>query len=178
MRKTGFRMMLGCCLMFGAAMIAGAQGRKAGLWEMTSQMTWQQSPMPAGMQMPAGMPNPFNMPAHTSKICLTQQMIDKYGAPVPQAQNPRGKQQCTTTNVKLLLNGMTADMDCTGAMTGHGTMQSTYLGDTAKGKLHFTGTMQMGPGAGAPVEWTVDSTSTFLGPDCGDVKPLPMPDSK
>jgi hypothetical protein len=34
--------------------------------------------------------------------------------------------------------------------------------------------MQMGQNA-TPVEWTVNSTSTYKGPDCGSVAPMPMP---
>jgi hypothetical protein len=30
----------------------------------------------------------------------------------------------------------------------------------------------------SPVEYTVESTSTYKGADCGSVKPLPMPASK
>ncbi|MGB8259695.1 MAG: DUF3617 family protein [Terracidiphilus sp.] len=180
MRKTGLWMTVGC-LAAMAALVWAQAVRKAGLWEVTSQMTWQQSPLPPGMQMPAGMPNPFNQPPRTNQVCLTQAMIDRYGAPVPQAQNPRGQNDCKMSNVVLTANSMTAEMTCTGSMNGHGTMQSTWQGDTAKGKLHFTGTMQGGgPGGGGgprPVEWTVESTSTYKGPDCGSVRPAPMPDS-
>ena len=31
--------------------------------------------------------------------------------------------------------------------------------------------MQMGPES-KPVEWTVESTSVYKGPDCGNVKPI------
>jgi hypothetical protein len=49
--------------------------------------------------------------------------------------------------------------------------------DHAKGKVHFTGTMQMGPNS-RPIEWTSESTSVYKGPDCGSVQPLPMPADK
>ena len=35
--------------------------------------------MPDGMTMPGGGP-------HTTQVCLTQAMIDKYGAPMPQSR--------------------------------------------------------------------------------------------
>jgi hypothetical protein len=37
--------------------------------------------------------------------------------------------------------------------------------------------MQMGQNS-RPIEWTSESTSVYKGPDCGSVKPLPMPAGK
>jgi hypothetical protein len=72
-------------------------------------------------------------------------------------------------------NSMTADLVCSGRMNGKGEIFSSWPdGNTAKGKVHFAGSMQMGQNA-TPVEWTVNSTSTYKGPDCGSVKPMPMP---
>jgi hypothetical protein len=63
-------------------------------------------------------------------------------------------------------------------MSGTGNMESHWTADGhATGKLHFTGTMQMGSRS-TPVEWTTNSTSVYKGPDCGNVKPLAMPDGK
>jgi hypothetical protein len=60
-------------------------------------------------------------------------------------------------------------------MNGKGEISSSWPdGNHATGKVHFAGAMQMGQNA-TPVEWTVNSTSTFKGPDCGSVKPLPLP---
>jgi hypothetical protein len=47
--------------------------------------------------------------------------------------------------------------------------------DHAKGEVHFVGSIQAGPKA-MPIEWTTQSSSVFKSADCGDVKPLPMPD--
>jgi hypothetical protein len=139
---------------------------------MTSTMTWQQSPMPAGMTMPPGANSPFGGGAHTAQVCLTQTMIDKYGAPMPQSRNG----QCQISNVALKANSMTADWICTGMMAGKGTLESNWSDpDHAIGKVHFIGTMQMGPNP-TPVEYTIVSTSVYKGPDCGSVKPAPMPD--
>ena len=52
MRKTQVWIAMGCCLFFMALLASAQASRKPGLWEMTSTMTWQQSPMPAGMTMP------------------------------------------------------------------------------------------------------------------------------
>jgi len=162
MHKTRVLIIMGCCL-FAMTITASAQAvRKPGLWEMTTNMTWQQSPMPNGMTMPGGGP-------HTMQVCLTQAMIDKYGAPVSQTQR-----DCKIVNVVMHTSSMTADLVCSGRMNGKGEMQSSWSGNTAIGKMHFAGTMQMGPNS-TPVEWTTNTTSTYKGPDCGSVKPLPMP---
>jgi hypothetical protein len=157
------------------AMLAWAQdGRKPGLWEITTTMTWQQSPFPAGMQLPPQAAAAFGGAPHTMQYCLTQQMIDKFGAPMPQ-QSPR--QNCQVANVQKSATGMTADWVCTGAMSGKGSIESHWSDNgTATGKVHFVGTMQMGAN-GTPVEWTATSNSVFKGADCGSVQPPPMPAS-
>jgi hypothetical protein len=163
MSKTRIWITLGCCL-FAVAIIALAQSvRKPGLWEMTTNMTWQQSPMPNGMSMPGGGPQ-------TTQVCLTQAWIDKYGAPVP-----KNSADCTIMNVVLKSSSMTADMVCTGKMNGKASIESSWTGgNIARGKVHFIGAMPMGPNS-KTIEWTVDSTSVYKGPDCGSVKPLPIP---
>jgi hypothetical protein len=155
---------VGACVL-AVGLFAWAQGRKAGLWQVTSNMSWQQSPFPAGMpMMGAHGPGGGN---HTTKICVTQEQIDKYGA-VP----PRTQRDCQITNIVKRPNGMTAEMVCTGSMSGKGTIVSTWVSDTqATNKLHFVGTMAMGADS-KPVEWTVESSSTFEGADCGKVKPF------
>ena len=68
MRKIAIWITMGCCFLV-VTLAAGAQAnRKPGLWEMTSTMTWQQSPMPAGMTMPAGTNSPFGGGAHTMQM--------------------------------------------------------------------------------------------------------------
>jgi hypothetical protein len=163
MRKTQVWIVVGFCF-FALALFAWAQAnRKPGLWEMTSSMTWQKSPMPAGMSMPGGGP-------HTMQVCLTQAMIDKYGAPTPQSRNG----DCQVSNVVLKATGMTADWVCSGRMAGKGTVESSWTDpDHAAGKVHFAGAMQMGPNS-VPVEYTMEYTSVFKGPDCGSVQPAPM----
>ena len=72
--------------------------------------------------------------------------------------------------------GMTADWVCTGRMAGKGTVESSWADpDHAKGKVHFVGSMQMGPNS-KPIEYTIETSSVYKGPDCGSVKPLPIPD--
>jgi Protein of unknown function (DUF3617) len=156
MHKTRVLITMGCCL-FAMTLFAGAQAiRKPGLWEMTTNMTWQQSSMPPGM-------------TNTKLVCLTQEMINKYGAPMPQSPN------CQISNVVLKATSMTADWVCSGRMAGKGTLESSWADPNhAIGKVHFVATMQMGQNS-RTVEYTINSSSVFKSPDCGSVAPLPMP---
>lgn len=160
-------------LIFGATAVslmllpaAWAQSRKPGLYETTSKMTWDKSPFPAGMPQAA-----MAGTEHTSQACVTQEQIDKFGTAPPQMRG----QECHLSNVNKTDHGMTAEMECTGHMAGKGDLTVTWTdADHSTSKLHFAGTMQMGPNP-TPFEWTINSTSTYKGPDCGSVKPLPMP---
>jgi hypothetical protein len=155
------------------AVFAWAQdARKPGLWEITTATTWQHSPFPAGMQLPPQAAAAFGGAPQTIQYCLTQQMIDRFGAPMPQ-QNSR--QSCQISNVQKSATAMSVDWVCTGAMNGKGSIKSHWSENgTATGKVHFVGTMQMGQNP-TPIEWTSQSTSVFKGSDCGSVKPPPMP---
>ena len=171
MRKIRVGIFL-CSSILVASTFVQAQGRKAGLWEVTSNLTLQQSPFPPGMQMPAN--SPLAAGPHTTQICLTQAMIDKYGAPLPQSQAG----DCSYANVNKTDHGMTADLTCTGRMTGKGTVETSWSdAEHAKSTAHFTGTVMSRNGA-VPLEWTRESTSVFKNADCGDVKPAQMPADK
>jgi hypothetical protein len=178
MRRALFT--LACCsILF--TIVASAQTRKAGLWEVTSTMSFQQSPMPTpppqanGRQMPQGFGggSPFGGGSHTIQICVTQAQIDKYNA-IFTANSPQ-QRDCQFSNIQKTANGMTADMVCSGRTNGSGTIQASFIdSDHATSKIHFTGTVQLGPNPSntKPIEWTNDSTSVFKGPDCGNVKPI------
>jgi len=171
MRSTRFGFMLGCWLIVGTA-ISGAQTkkpeiatRKAGLWEMTTTMTWQQSPFASGTVNGVGEGG-----KHSKLVCLTQEMIDKYGALLPQSHG-----ECRIENKVMRLGGMTANWVCAGKITGKGDLETNWIDmEHATGKLHFWGTFQGGSGA-SPIEWTTDSSSTFKSESCGNVKPTPLP---
>jgi len=157
------------CLLLTAAVVAWAQSRKAGLWEMTTITTLQQSPFPPGMPAPPN--SPFGGGPRVTQVCLTQEMIDRYGAPVPANRN-----DCQVTNIQKGDHSMTAEMTCSGRMTGKGTVESSWSDpEHAKGSVHFTGTIQAGPSP-RPVEWTSQSTSVFKSADCGSVKPVATSD--
>ena len=169
MRKNSFWVPVGCTLVASAMLLMAQADRKPGLYEMTSTMTWQQSPFPAGMQMPAGANSPFGGGPHTMQVCITQEMIDRYGGPVPQSRG-----DCRMKNMQKSASGMTADYVCTGQMNGTGKVESNWSeSGQSHSKVHFTGTMQMGPQS-TPVEWTMESNSTYKGADCGSVKPIPI----
>src|SRR6185437_17134977 len=120
---------------FGLALglFAEAQGRKAGLWEVTATMTWQQSPFPAGM-------GPMSQP-RTTQVCVTQEQIDKFGTAPPQTRG-----NCQVNNVVKSATGMSAELVCTGPMSGKGDIQASWNDDLhSRAKVHFLGSMQTGP---------------------------------
>jgi hypothetical protein len=167
MRTLRFWVPAGCCVLASAMLLMAQPDRRPGLYETTSTMTWQQSPFPPGMQMPAN--SPFGGGPHTMQVCVTQEMIDKYGGPTPQSRG-----DCHMSNINKTADSMTADWVCTGMMNGKGTVQTTWSGGSSTSKVHFTGNMQMRQQS-TPVEWTMDSTSVYKGPDCGSVKPIQIP---
>jgi hypothetical protein len=167
MRKIRVLIIMGCCL-FAITLTASSQAaRKPGLWETTSTMSWQKSPLPPGVNLPPGMKSPFSGMTVTAQTCYTQEMIDKYGGPM---SRPQGG--CKITNIVQKPNGMSADLVCTGNMSGKGEVWSSWTDSNhTSGKMHFAGTMQSGQNS-TPVEWTTTFTSTYKGPDCGNVKPV------
>jgi hypothetical protein len=163
MRKTPVRITLICFVLLTA--IAWAQSmQRPGLWEMTSTMSWQKSPMPGGMTMPGG-------GSRTTQVCLTKEIIDKYGTPPPQSRN----NQCQMSNIVKKANSMSGDWVCSGPMAGKGTVEASFTDpDHSTSKVHFFGSMQAGPNA-VPIEYTIESASVFRGADCGSVKPIVIP---
>lgn len=168
MRITRIAVLLCCCL-FAASLFA--QMAKPGLWEVTSNMTFQKSPFANMPNMPdmSKVPNsPFGGGPHTSQVCITPQQIEKYGSPVNEQRD------CQIVNIRKSSTGMKAEMVCSGNMNGKATIETTVLDAShSKTHVHFAGTMGGRGGQGMDVEWTSDSTSTYKGPDCGSVKPIP-----
>jgi len=173
MSKSRVWIAMAFCFCALTASVGAQPHQKPGLWETTVNMTWQKTPFPPGMQMPPQAMAAFGGGPHTVQVCLTQAWIDKYGGVVPQNRG-----ECQMTDVKTTLTGMTATLTCTGRMAGTGTVEADWsIPDTGKGKVHFAGNMQMGPNA-TPIEWTNEFTSVYKGPDCGSVKPAPLPADK
>lgn len=150
----------GVAILF-TGVIANAQTPKAGLYDVTNRMTWQQSPFPEGTQ-----PSPGSAGPHTAQACITQAQIDQYNGPKPEAHG-----ECQVSNIQKHRNGITAELSCNGRMKGKGTVRSLWTDSGhSRSTVHFTGQMQVGQNT-KDVEWTLESESTYKGPDCGDVKP-------
>jgi len=158
MNKTRIWLILGCCIVAFAAGVQG-QSRKPGLWEVTAQMS-----------MSGGPQNMPQMPAHTSQVCVTQAMIDKYGGPYSNPPNS----QCQMTNVSLTATGMTANLSCTGRGSMTGTVQMSFV-DANTTKTTVQMSMAMGPNT---MNMTMVSTAVYKGSDCGSVQPMAVPASK
>ncbi len=151
-------MMLGLCAVALAAQAQAQGSRKPGLYEVTTSMTM------------TGMPQMPQMAPHTMQVCVTQAVIDKYGGP---AGNPQSR-NCQMTNVVKTATGMTAKLTCSSPINMTGTVQTTFVdANTIRTVTHMTMTM-----SGQTVETSTDSTYTYKGPDCGSVKPPPMPPSQ
>jgi hypothetical protein len=164
MRNTRLWIAIGCWLAFGSLALSGITSRKAGLWETTSTMTWQKAPAVPGEQA-----EKLRGGTHTSQACLTQAMIDDYGALLPQSRG-----SCTIENRVMTAGKLTGNYVCSGLMTGKGQLESTWLdADHVTGKVHFVGTFLVGSEQ-QPIEWTTETTSTFKSSSCGFVKPKPM----
>jgi hypothetical protein len=140
--------------LLAAALIAGAQDRKPGLYDLTLTTTTVS-------------PSASTYPPRTLQVCLTQEMIDKYGAIVPENLT----HLCQVTNVVKKPGGMSADLVCSGALNGNGTLQVNWTdSEHTKGSIHFSGTIHPGDND-IKIEWNAATTSVYKSPDCGAVKP-------
>jgi hypothetical protein len=158
--KAGLRIVLGYWMLVGAV-AASAGTREAGLWELTTTTTWQKAPA-----VPGGATDFMKNSTHTTQVCLTQEMIDKYGALLPQSRG-----QCSLSNKVLNPGSVTADYVCTGTMNGKGDVVSKWSDvEHSKSSVHFVGTLRVGPDE-LPIEWTTESIAVFKSANCGSVKP-------
>jgi len=175
MGKTLSLIVVSGCSLAMASFSWGQMKQKPGLWEVTSTVSMAGMPqmpaMPPGVHMPQ-MASPFA--PHTTQVCVTQAMIDKYGGPY--SNPPHG--DCKVTDIVMKPDGMTAKIICSGSMDATGTIDSTWTqADTTHTTMHMTGTMQMGQNS-QPLDMTVKADSAYKGPDCGNVKPLQIPAEK
>jgi len=155
MRGCRFSIILAWCLVV-LAPLASAQSRKPGLWTITTTVNY-----PPSGDGAAGHPTTAG-PTNTN-MCLTQALLDKYGAPLPQIQD------CKITSFNKKANSVNAEMVCSGVTMAKVTMESTWTADHATGSVHVVTT------APRAMEWTSNSTSVFKSADCGSVQPYPMP---
>lgn len=173
MRKAGFGISL-AWFFFSAAVLVFAQGKdkdasshhygKAGLWEVTSSMTWQKAPA-----LHAGAPGgPPAAGSHTTEVCLTQQMVDA-GALFPQSRG-----QCQIQNKVVKPGSITANYVCTGRMKGMGNLETTFPDpEHVKGSIHFVGSLDVN-GHGQPIEWTTSSDAVFKSETCTNGAPAAL----
>ena len=161
MRKAGIGIALAWFL-FSAAVIVFAQEQeaphhygKAGLWEVTTTMTWQKSPVRTGT--PGGPPAAGS---HTTEVCLTQAMVDA-GALFPQSRG-----ECHIQNKVVKPGSLTANYLCTGKMKGMGNVESSFPDlEHVTGSIHFLGTLDVDRKQ-LPIEWTTTSSAVFKTAQC------------
>ena len=152
-----------CLFLFVA--LARGQNAQPGLYENTSEVSWQQSPFPPGMTMPSG--TPLGEGKHTTQVCVTQEQIDRYGPLIPE----RWGQGCHLTNIVKTASGMHAELLCSGEVEGRGAFEAAWGHEAGgSGKLHFVGQMVTREFS-APLEFTSKLVSVYKGRNCGSVKP-------
>lgn len=165
MRSARLWMIAACVISAGSLYAVSAASRKPGLWELTTVTTWQKESSIDGPES-----GKLRGGTHKKLMCLTEEMIDQYGALLPQAHG-----QCKIENRVVTPGKVTGDYVCTGMMSGQGVVDSVWTDDEhAHGTLHFIGTMLAGRGP-EPIEWTTTSSWVFKGSDCGNIKPAPLP---
>jgi len=166
MRKSGLGVALAWFL-FSAAVIIFAQDKepshhygKAGLWEVTTTMTWQKSPVRAG-----GPGGPPAAGSHITNVCLTQALVDA-GALFPQSRG-----ECHLQNKVIKPGSLTANYVCTGKMKGMGNLESSFPDlEHVTGSMHFIGTLGVDAHA-QPIEWTTTSSAVFKTAQCPNNAP-------
>src|ERR1700722_47844 len=104
MRRIGGCIVFSC--LFAASLAASGQERKPGLYDVTVATTTVS-------------PNSSAYPPRTTQMCFTQEMLDKYGAIVPD----RLTNLCQFVNVVKKPGGMSADIVCSGAINGKGALE-------------------------------------------------------
>ena len=170
MRKLRVFFILVLCL-FAVVRFGGAQSRKAGLWEMTTKTTILQPGNRVGTTINNGSDGQAQStePAEMS-VCLTQVQIDKYGVILPPSLR-----DCEISNVAQKPDGISAEMTCKGTYNGKGSIESTWTDDDhASGKIRFVAKTR-DSSRPMSITWTQEATAVFKSPDCGSVKPRPMP---
>lgn len=158
--------------LFAECRLAEAQSRKAGLWDITSKTSILQPGNRVGTTLNNGSQEPPQSSEAPGALpaCLTQAQIDKYGVILPPSMR-----DCDISNVVQKPNGVSADLVCKGTYNGKGSIESTWTDDDhATGKIRF---VAKGRDSSQPmsITWTQEATAVFKSPDCGNVKPRPMP---
>lgn len=151
-----------------------ADKMKPGLWEVSIKSDAMKA-MPKippeqlekMKQMGIKMPDMQNG-AMINKVCYTQEMVDMEKPPAGDNQS------CQTKNFTRSGASFTAEMTCNMPnMTGTGVIKGSFTQDSMTSVSDFKGTMN-----GQPISHHTETSGKWLGSDCGDVKPFPMPKKK
>ena len=164
MRRTRLEIASAVVSLWPRLASAGTTTCKPRLWEITTTMTWQKAP-----RIPGDQGDKSRGGTHTAQVCLTQEMIDEYGALLP-----HDNRQCKIENRVTTESKTTGDYVCSGGMEGKGQLESTWIDpEHVKGEARFEGTLLVGSER-QTIEWTTDSLSEFKSASCGAVKPHPL----
>jgi hypothetical protein len=151
-----------------AATSAWAGPGKAGLWEITMSVNFTQggpqiSPDQLEKMKSMGIAIPGSRPM-VSQRCVTPEMAAR---DEPPKVSP-GRGDCTIKDFTHSGTSFTANMVCTGEVTGEGNVHVDYESNASyKGVMDFTGTSRQS----GPVKMHNEFAGKWLGDDCGNVKP-------
>jgi len=168
------------------ALPASAQNMKAGLWEINNKIGSENSAL--AKQMAEAQKQMASMPAEQRK--MMEEMMAKHGTAMPtmkdggmvmkvcmskemvaQGQMPVQQQgDCTQTRTPSLGGTMKMSFHCPKTQSS-GEGEITFKGDTGYNmKMTMTHVVK-----GKQEKMGMDATGTWLGADCGNIKPLKMP---
>lgn len=167
-----------------------AQNVKPGLWEVKSTMSSSDPKLAAQMEMlqqqlanmapeqrkmlesmaarHAGVKLPTMQDGTmVAKVCMSREMVEQQRFPMPD------KGQCTYQRAPVINNAMKLSFACTEPdASGEGELR--YMGEKAYAlKMNVTSAAM-----GSNKTMTMNATGAWLGADCGDIKPVPMPPAK
>ena len=156
---------IGYFLLIGWA--AAQENRQAGLRLVSTSTRMQQPGQAPANRNGVGS---FAVAGDGLPVCLTQELIDRYGVILP--PSPKN---CELTHVQRTADSFKADMTCKGGYNGFGSVESTWTDPShVVGRIRFVS--KAGPAKDARVlAWTQESTAAFQSFDCGDVKPRKVP---
>jgi hypothetical protein len=159
-----------CCST--AAWAAGPM--KPGLWEMTIKSDAMKAmPKMAPEQMEMMRKRGINLPqmqdgGMVMKMCITKEMGERTH-PMAQNQIPQHQSECKPQSPQTSGNSYTMAIVCNGPnMKGEGKVHGIYTSNESYSSTYdFTGVAR-----GHPINQHSETSSKWLGADCGDVKPV------
>lgn len=154
----------------GTTQRTGGSPMTPGLWEVTMQSDQmkQQAPQISPQQAAQMKKMGISIPEQRNggmvvKVCYTKEMLAEKD--VPSAHNSN---ECQPSNMSRNGNDFSGQVVCNGPnMKGTGTMQGTMSATGYRMTSNFNGTM-----GGQPINHKTQISGTYLGPDCGNVKPV------